>query len=108
MTAPPDPLGKRALFEAPPAEAEDLLRSDPLVGGDKPEGRAALYSSGPRRPGTSVLECSHCGTRSRMSTIEAMVRVLAVSAWIPGLRYNRWVQCPQCIRRTWSRIDWCS
>jgi hypothetical protein len=41
-----------------------------------------------------------------MTTIEAFVRILYVSVWIPGKRFSRWVQCPECERRTWCRIHW--
>ena len=50
-----DPLGKSALFSPPPmAPADDRLDADPLVGGDHPEGKHALYSAGPRRAGRRV------------------------------------------------------
>lgn len=102
-----DPYGKRALFEHPPAETDDALDHDPLVGGEHAEGRAALFTSGPRRPGTVVLECSRCGVHTRMSIVEAGVRVLMISAWLPPLKHhNRWIQCPECERRTWCRIHW--
>jgi hypothetical protein len=41
-----------------------------------------------------------------MSTVEAGIRVLAISAWIPGKRYSRWLLCPDCRQRTWCRIEW--
>ncbi len=101
-----DPMGKRALFEGPPAAVDDTIEDDPLVGGDAPQGTAALYSAGPHRPGTVVLDCSNCGVHSRMSLVEAGVRIAFISLWIPGKRYSRWIQCPECERRTWSRIHW--
>ena len=102
-----DPLGKRALFSPPPApEADHHLDDDPMVGGEPPDGIQALYSAGPRRPGTVVLECSRCLNHTRMSVVEAGVRIAFISAWIPGKRYSRWIQCPECERRTWSKIHW--
>jgi hypothetical protein len=102
-----DPLGKQALFTPPPmAEEDDLVSDDPLVGGQKPDGRHALYSAGPRRRGTVVLECSRCLNHSRMSVVEVAVRIAFISAWIPGKHFSRWVQCPECERRTWCRVHW--
>lgn len=102
-----DPLGKKALFSPPPmAPRGQSLDQDPLVGGAAPDGKHALYSAGPRRTGTVLLECSRCLNHSRMSTIEAGVRIAFISVWIPGKRFSRWMQCPECERRTWCRIHW--
>ena len=103
-----DPLGKRALFEhAPTGPAEGGLDEDPLAGGQHEGGKTALYSTGPHRPGSVVLECSRCGVHTRMSAVEAGVRIAMVSAWVPPLkRHNRWMLCPECGRRTWCRVRW--
>jgi hypothetical protein len=107
MTAGKDPLGKRALFSPPAAPpSDDHLDEDPMVGGAAADGVQALYSAGPRRRGTVVLECSQCLNHTRMSLVEAGVRIAFISAWIPGKRYSRWMQCPECERRTWCRIHW--
>ncbi len=100
-----DPLGKKALFGAPSA-ADTHVDDDPLVGGRPVEGRAAMYSTGPHRPGSVVLECSRCLTRTRMSVVEAGVRITFGSVWVPGKRHSRWILCPECGRRSWSRIHW--
>ncbi len=97
-----DPMGKSALFSPPPAPpAEDLIPN-----GDRASGKHALYSAGPRRSGTVVLECSRCLNHSRMTTVELGVRIAFLSLWIPGRRYSRWMQCPECERRTWCRVHW--
>ncbi len=95
-----DPQGKRALFEAPPAQLEDAEDHEPADGTD------ALYSSGPHRPGTVALDCSRCGIRTRMSLVEVGVRIAYLSLWFPGRRYSRYMQCPECQRRTWCRVEW--
>jgi hypothetical protein len=103
-----DHPGKRSLFSAG-REGEDWTAQpgeDPLMGGTAPTGKEALYSVGPRRPGSVVFACSRCDLITRMSTVEAGIRVLTFSAWIPGKRYSRWLLCPDCRRRTWCRIDW--
>lgn len=106
MTGRDDPKGKRALFEAPPAREDDPIDHDPLVGGEHSDGKDALYSTGQRRPGTVVIDCSNCSTRTRVSVVDAAVRIVSVSAWIPGKRFSRWMQCPSCQRRSWVRVRW--
>lgn len=101
-----DPLGKSALFSPPPMAAADDLLTDEQHADPSEMGKHALYSAGPRRKGTVVLECSQCLNHSRMTTVEAGVRILFISLWIPGKRFSRWVQCPECERRTWCRIHW--
>ncbi|MDJ0953194.1 MAG: hypothetical protein QNJ81_05905 [Acidimicrobiia bacterium] len=98
-----DPLGKNALFSPPPSSpAEDLLPEQSPA----PAGKHALYSAGPRRPGTVVVECSRCLNHSRMTNVELGVRIAFFSLWIPGRRFSRWIQCPECERRTWCRVHW--
>lgn len=96
-----DPLGKKALFSPPPGP-----RQEPAQDGDVPSGKAALYSAGPRRKGTVVVECSRCLNHTRMTTVELGVRIAFASAWLPGRHYSRWMQCPECQRRTWCRVHW--
>lgn len=96
-------MGKRALFTPPPTPPPD----DQVARGAEPvDGKEALYSAGPRRSGTVVVECSRCLNHTRMSTVELGVRIAFVSLWIPGKRFSRWLQCPECERRTWCRVHW--
>jgi hypothetical protein len=98
-----DPMGKSALFSPPPmAPADDLLEGKK----DQPSGRRAFYSAGARRRGTVVVECSRCLNHSRMTTVELGVRIAFLSLWVPGKRYSRWMQCPECEQRTWCRVHW--
>jgi hypothetical protein len=106
VTERTDPKGKRALFEALPAHEEDPIDGDPLVGRPHSDGKEALYSAAGRRPGTVVVDCANCGARTRVSVIDVAVRIIAISFWFPGKRYSRWMQCPNCQRRSWVRIDW--
>ena len=99
-----DPLGKRALFSPPPMPPADQPSADDTA--PRMPGKHALYSAGPRRKGTVVVECSRCLNHTRMTTIEAGVRIAFISVWIPGKRFSRWMQCPECERRTWCRIHW--
>jgi len=95
-----DPTGKRALFEAPVAAAPDQLSS-----GRHAEGKEALFSTGPRRPGTVLVECSGCKARSRISLIDLGLRLVSLSVWNPLRKHSRWMQCPSCGKREWCRVD---
>ena len=106
MTGRSDKTGKRALFETPPIHVDDTLDGDPIVERHHSDGHEALYSAGPREAGTAVMTCSACGVRSRISLVETIVRILAISVWIPGRAYSRWMQCPSCQDRTWCRVEW--
>ncbi len=98
----PDPLGKNALF-SPPSKATPA-KNQP---GQFDEGVKALYSSaGEPRFGTVVMECSECRVRSRVSLQDVTNRILRFSIWIPGKSHSRWLSCPACEQRTWSRIHW--
>jgi hypothetical protein len=96
-----DPTGKHALFSAPPTAAPDQLAP-----GDRKDGRHAFYSTGPRRRGTAVITCSACASRSRVTLADLGVRLLSISAWVPGRRHGHWMRCPGCHGHQWCRIAW--
>lgn len=106
MTGRSDAKGKRALFEAPPLEIEDTLRDEPLVERHDTDGHEALYSAGHHERGTGVITCSHCKVRTRLTLIEIAVRSLALSPWIPGRNYSRYMPCPACQNRAWCKVEW--
>lgn len=96
-----DPQGRRALFEMPVEAARDTIRS-----GDAKEGKESLYSTGPPQAGSVVIECSGCSVRTRISLTDLALRLVGVSAWIPGRRNGHWMRCPACERRRWCSIGW--
>ena len=97
-----DPMGKSALFSPPPMAPTETA----IDGAPSPTGKHALFSAGPRRKGTVVVECSRCLNHSRMTNVEVGVRIAFLSLWVPGRKFSRWLQCPECERRTWCRIHW--
>ena len=107
-----DPLGKRALFSPPAARAEESDqqgqgRQRPRGAGGKRDGVKSLYSVDTEpRMGTVVVECSDCRAHTRISVFDAGARIASFSLWIPGKRFSRYLSCPACGRRTWSRIRW--
>ena len=98
-----DPMGKRALFEAPVDAPADQLRPGP----DR-SGRDALFSAGPRESGTVVVECSACSSRTRVVAFDAARRLMSLSLYSPLLhrRHPHLIRCPACHDRTWCRIRW--
>jgi hypothetical protein len=96
-----DPTGKRAVFEAAAATAPDRAAS-----AAHKEGKHALFSMTPWRPGTVVVECSVCKVRRRASLIEVGARLALGSAWFPFRRHSHWMTCPTCHGRRWTRIGW--
>ena len=106
MTGRSDPHGKRALFETPPTPVDDPLDDDVLIDPEQRDGQAALFSTGDHQAGTGIIECSHCGAKTRASHIDIGVRIALISLWIPGKHYSRWIQCPNCQRRSWCRVEW--
>jgi hypothetical protein len=98
-----DPTGKRALFDAPVASAADRIAT-----GRQAEGKAALFSSGPRRPGTVLVECEGCATRTRISLVRLALTFALGTIWAPLLHrdHPQWMVCPACNQRRWCHIGW--
>lgn len=108
MTAPRDPLGKQALFSVASEHTDDETNgtAPPLRKPGGVDGKAALYSTAVRRPGTLVLECSACHGLSRVSYVEFARRHLPVWLWLPWRRHSRFMACPACGRRAWLAARW--
>jgi hypothetical protein len=96
-----DPTGKQALFEAAVAAAPDRSAAGPHS-----DGKTALFSMAPWRPGTVVIECSRCKVRRRASLVEVAARLTSGSIWLPFASHPHWMSCPACGRRQWCRIGW--
>jgi hypothetical protein len=92
-----DRNGREALFGpvAPPMDHQ------PPAG----EGRQALFSAAPRRPGTVLVECSRCEARSPIPLASLGFR-LVPSLWIPGRSFSRLMRCPACENPAWCKVHW--
>ena len=103
-----DPTGKRALFEAAGGAAPVTAGNGESILNGQATGKAALFSTPARQPGTVIVECSSCQARSRVSLTDMARRLLTGSAWLPLLRpaYPHWLRCPACGERRWCRIGW--
>lgn len=95
-----DPTGKRALFEAPVAASPERIRA-----GRAREGRAALFSVGPREPGTVVLSCSACRACSRVHLVDLGARLATGSLLWPGRKDGWFLRCPACGSRAWCNVS---
>lgn len=97
-----DPTGKRALFEAPVSAPPDALGP-----GRARQGRAALFSTSARRPGTVVVECSSCDARTRTTLADLGVRLATFGLFLPTRRGHPYLlRCPACGQRRWCRVGW--
>lgn len=96
-----DPQGKHLLFDQHPRAAADTVGI-----GNRKTGKDALYSTGPRQPGTVLVRCSKCKAQARTTLLDLGVRMLSVSVWIPGRRHSHWMRCPSCHEHTWCAIGW--
>jgi hypothetical protein len=85
------PAGKHALFSsATPAgdeESADSSQVDPL----------------PQR-GMFVITCSSCGSVSRTTLFDVILLNLPFGVWVPLRTFSRWMTCPACRRRSWTRV----
>jgi hypothetical protein len=121
-----DPTGRQALFSgAAPVTPSAVASSAPAssapassapasfapascapASGVRNEGKQALFSMAPWRPGTVVIECAGCKVRRRASLIEVGTRLVMGSIWYPFRRHPHWMGCPSCGRHQWCRIGW--
>ncbi len=130
----PDPLGKRALFRAPPLLVSDS--SDPPA---TSSGKGALFSASgagataavgrtgptgaggrdrPARPtpaeptldnpiagtGPITVECSRCRAVSRIGWLDLVIFQLPLGYWLPRGRFDRRMTCPMCRQRVWASV----
>lgn len=135
MAKGPDPLGKRAIFWMPVdshVRVDDRDATNAIRGMDggrvttgshraRPSGKRALYSSptpagddqsvtmvtpgSPPTRGRLSVECSSCGSVSRVGIVDFVTLQLPVSVWLPWRTFDRWMTCPACRRRTWTSVS---
>ncbi len=87
------PTGRHALFSA----ATPASEHEPAT--------ATATASDPLPPdGSLTVTCSSCGSVSRVSVFDFLLLQLPVWFWLPGRRFDRWMACPECRRRTWTSV----
>lgn len=87
------PAGKHALYsEATPA-------------GEAVAATATATASETLPPrGVLTVCCSSCGSMSQVGVVEFLVLQFPFGAWLPRGRFDRWMTCPACRRRTWISV----
>jgi hypothetical protein len=87
------PAGKHALYsEATPA-GESVAAT----------ATATASESLPPR-GLLTVSCSSCGSMSQVGVVEFLLLQFPFAAWLPRGRFDRWMTCPACRRRTWTSV----
>jgi hypothetical protein len=109
------------------AGADEAVRGRPRptsssVPHARPSGKHALYSratpAGEHEKETSLpndtdplpprglfsVACSSCGSVTRVGVVHFAVLQFPFGAWLPRPRYDRWMTCPACRRRTWTSV----
>jgi hypothetical protein len=87
------PSGRHALYSAatPAAEAESPTRvatsADPLS-----------------ERGILTVNCSACGSVSRIGLLDFTLLQLPFGMWIPGRTFDHRMRCPACRRRAWTGV----
>lgn len=110
-----DPLGKRALFWVPAADALKDDGDGPMV---LPVGKRALYSGARPEPGLSsagaanplvdrgafTVTCERCHRVSRVGWLDLLIYQFPVGFWLPRGRFDHRMHCPSCRRRAWCSV----
>ncbi len=133
MSAPLDPMGKRALFWMPvdaqvavgpdPRPRVDGARRSPTTGSRRarPAGKHALFSvatpagqdEAAAAPavadpmpdhGILTVECSACGSVTRIGLLDYALLQFPFGFWVPGRTFDHRMRCPACRRRAWTGV----
>ena len=114
---PPDPLGKRALFGAPPRPGAEFGIAGGAAAPLRDEERA-IYSGaqldhgdgGPTsntsvaQRGTFAVECQRCSEGSSVGVLDLLRLQLPLGVWLPRGRFDRRMTCPVCRKRSWCSV----
>jgi hypothetical protein len=111
----PDPLGKRALYGVPSADATGRRRPSSPSTVTFPVGKRALYSGAQpsgqpdrvtvndQRGAVTVL-CQRCQHRSQIGLLDLLILQFPVGVWFPRGRFDRRMTCPSCRKRAWCSV----
>jgi hypothetical protein len=89
---------------SPHAGAVPAADGTPAYDGD---GRRVLFTPEESAPalGAVSIECSGCRRRTALG-LSAAIRAMLPSLYLPlpRRRYDWWLRCPACGRRTWTNV----
>jgi hypothetical protein len=114
----PDPLGKRALFWASPAESGSVGSGGAGATVALPLGKHALFSSARAQPdslaatsenplverGVFKVECQRCRQISRVGVLDMVIFQFPLGVWLPRRRFDHRMTCPSCRTRAWCSV----
>jgi hypothetical protein len=87
------PAGKHALYSTATAPSEDDAAGFTDIGADPLPLRGLL-----------AVECSACGSVTRVSVLDFLMLQFPFGAWVPGRTFDHRMTCPACRRRTWTSV----
>jgi hypothetical protein len=114
----PDPLGKRALFWASPAESGGVGSGGAGATVALPLGKHALFSGAPVQSdslaatsenplaerGAFKVECQRCQQTSHVGVLDMVIYQFPVGVWLPRRRFDHRMTCPSCRKRAWCSV----
>ncbi len=54
--------------------------------------------------GLLAVECSACGSVTRVSVLDFLMLHFPFGAWVPGRTFDHRMTCPACRRRAWTSV----
>jgi hypothetical protein len=99
--------GKRALYTS----TDGSRRSTTVVAAGTPQDPADLgdrqrvveAKSGTGR-GVFAVRCSSCASVTAVGLLELVALHTPFTAFVPLRRFDHWMRCPACRRRTWAGV----
>lgn len=74
--------------------------------GDDPYGRHIFFNGVPAEgKGHFRVECSRCGTRTRLTLPRVLRAQFPMAIWVPVMRNAHYMLCPSCGQRSWIKLD---
>jgi len=114
-----DPLGKRALYGAPPVattRGRSSLADGPLTEA-LPLGKRALSSERSQASdvrdvagnplatrGSFTVQCQRCRQVSHVGLLDVLIFQFPIGIWLPRGRFDRRMICPSCRKRSWCSV----
>jgi len=87
------PAGKHALFSvATPAGEDELPTAAPTAADPMPD------------RGVLTVECSACGSVTRIGLLDFALLQVPFGFWVPGRTFDHRMRCPACRRRAWTGV----
>ncbi|HTU38328.1 MAG TPA: hypothetical protein VMF35_09935 [Acidimicrobiales bacterium] len=113
----PDPLGKRALFWVPEANAQGQGTAASATI-SLPAGKRALFSTAPVDPsdvvalsgnplaerGAFTVKCQRCSQTSHVGALDLLIFQFPIGFWRPRRRFDHRMTCPSCRKRAWCSV----